>query len=130
MRPARSRRSRSGRGGRNAMPRLSITLVLAVVALASASGVRLSAAKTEIRAERDPAFSFEGLKAWAWHPDGAGDVRQAISADTDPVAIARRVDPVILPAVERELQAHGFIKAADRADLYVHYYVLATVNQM
>ena len=112
------------------MARLPSITLAAAVALALVWGVRPEAAKTDIRAARDPAFSFDGLKTWAWHPDGAGDVRQAISADTDPKAIARRVEPIILPAVERELQGHGFTKVADGADLYLHYYVLATVNQM
>lgn len=107
----------------------SALLVLVAAALAWAGGVRPEAAKTDIHTEGDPSFSFAGLKTWAWHPDGAGDVRQAISKDTDPNAIAKRVDPIILPAVERELQSRGFTKTADRPDLYVHYYVLATLGQ-
>jgi len=104
-------------------------LVLAAAAIAWCAGVRPEAAKTDIHADADPAFSFAGLKTWAWHPDGKGDVRQAISADTDPKAIAARVDPIIVPTVERELQGRGFTKTTGAADLYVHYYVLATVNQ-
>jgi len=107
----------------------SVAIVLVAAILAWFGGVRPEAAKTDINADFDPAFSFVGLKTWAWHPDGAGDVRQAISKDTDPKAIAGRVDPIILPAVERELQARGFTKTATNPDLYVHYYVLATVNQ-
>ena len=108
----------------------SVAVVLVAAALAWLGGVRPEAAKTDINADYDPTFSFVGLKTWAWHPDGAGDVRQAISQDTDPKAIAARVDPVIVPAVERELQARGFTKTTGAADLYVHYYVLATMNQM
>jgi hypothetical protein len=108
----------------------SIARVFTVAVLVWAVGGRSDAAKTDIRSERDPAFSFAGLQTWTWHPDGAGDVRQAVSADTDPKAIAARVDPIILPAVERELQARHFTKTADHPDFYVHYYVLATVNQM
>jgi len=113
------------------MARLPLpTLAVTMAALAFAVGVRPEAAKTDIHADRDPAFTFAGLKTWAWHPDGAGDVRQAISADTDPHAIAARVDPIILPAVERELQALSFTKTTDAPDFYVHYYVLATMDQM
>ena len=107
----------------------SLGLVLAAAVLAWVGGVRPEAAKTDINTQFDPAFSFAGLRTWTWHPDGAGDVRQAISADTDPKAIARRVDPIVLPAVEKELAARGFTKTTGPADLYVHYYVLATVNQ-
>ena len=108
----------------------SIGVLLVAAMLAWFGGVRPEAAKTDINADFDPAFSFAGLKTWAWHPDGAGDVRQAISQDTDPKAIAARVDPIILPTVERELLSRGFTKSATHPDLYVHYYVLATVNQM
>jgi len=107
----------------------SVGLVLTVAAIAWLGGVRPEAAKTDITTQSDPAFSFAGLKTWAWHPDGAGDVRQAISKDTDPKEIARRVDPIILPAIERELQSRGFTKTTGTADLYVHYYVLATMGQ-
>jgi hypothetical protein len=108
----------------------SVVFVLAAAALAWVGGVRPEAAKTDITTQADPTFAFAGLKTWAWHPDGAGDVRQAISAETDPNAIKKRVDPIIFPAVERELKARGFTKVDGPADLYVHYYVLATVNQM
>ncbi len=107
----------------------SAGLVVFVATLAWLGGVRPQAAKTDITTQADPTFSFVGLKTWAWHPDGAGDVRQAVSADTDPAAIAKRVDPVIVPAVERELLARGFTKATGQPDLYVHYYMLATVGQ-
>jgi len=108
----------------------SIVIVLVAAGLAWLGGVRPEAAKTDITTQADPEFSFAGLHTWAWHPDGAGDVRQAVSVDTDPTAIKKRVDPIILPAVERELQARGFTKTSGPADLYVHYYVLATVGQM
>jgi hypothetical protein len=111
---------------------------LLVAMLVWNGGVGLSAAKTDIRADADPMFSFVGLKTWAWHPDGAGDVRQAVSSNTDPAAIASRVDPIAVPAIERELGARGFTKIATRGrdaqpgeplpDLYVHYYALATVQ--
>lgn len=107
----------------------SVAMVFAVAALAWMAGVRPEAAKTDIHTDGDPSFSFAGLKTWAWHPDGAGDVRQAISADTDPKAIAKRVDPIILPTVERELLSRGFTRTTEKPDLYVHYYVLATMGQ-
>jgi hypothetical protein len=56
-------------------------------------------------------------------------VRLAVSSHDDPAQVAARVDPVIIPAVEREMPARGFARAVDRADIYLHYYVLATVRQ-
>jgi hypothetical protein len=93
------------------------------------AGVRYADAKTDLKTDYDKTFSFAGLTTWAWHPDGAGDVRLAVSARDDPARVAARVDPIIVPAIERELQARGFTKTAPPADLHVHYYVLATLNQ-
>lgn len=100
----------------------------AVVALVAAAGITSRAAKTDITANFDKTFAFGGLKTWAWHPDGAGEVKMAVSASDDPKRVAGRVDPVILPAIERELRTRGFTKTDGAADFYVHYYVLATVQ--
>jgi len=104
-------------------------LVLAVVALVAAvAGPRLDAAKTDITVQFDKAFSFAGLRSWAWHPDGKGAVHLALTAESDPKRLADRVDPVIVPTIEREMNARKFTMAASSPDLYVHYYVLATVG--
>ena len=57
---------------------------LAVAAIIAATGIIARAAKTSIRTESDPKFSFAGLKTWAWHPDAAGEVRLAYSSSADP----------------------------------------------
>ena len=102
----------------------------ALIAIACTAGtIAIEVAKTDITVDADKTFSFAGLRSWAWHPEGAGDVRMAISARDDPARVAARVDPVIVPAVEREMRARGFTQTTGAADLYVHYYVLATVNQ-
>jgi hypothetical protein len=93
---------------------------------AAASGT----AAQDISSQQDKTFAFGGVRTWAWHPDGAGDVRLAVSADDDPARVAARVDPVIVPAIERELAAKKLIQTtADSADVHVHYYVLVTVGQ-
>jgi len=111
------------------MRAIRVIAAVAATTLVALAGVHLDAEKTDIKTNADPAFSFVGLKTWAWHPDGAGDVRLALSPDADPKRVAARADPVIQPAIEREMQARSFTKAADQPDLYVHYYLLATVNQ-
>jgi len=105
----------------------SAAAVMAAVAVWLAAA-RLGAAKTEIKVEFDKKFSFAGLRTWAWHPDGAGDVRLAVSSEDDPKRVAARVDPVIIPSIEHEMAARGFLRAASPADMHVHYYVLATVK--
>ena len=76
-----------------------------VLAMAAMHGEprRLAAAGTDITIDYDKTFSFAGLSTWAWHPQGAGDVRLALTADDDPKRVAARIEPVILPATERQL---------------------------
>jgi hypothetical protein len=107
----------------------SLVRSAAVALLCGAALARPEAAKTDINVDADKTFSFAGLRTWAWHPEGAGDVKLAVSADSDPKRVAARVDPLLVPAIEREMQARGFVKTEGEADLYVHYYVLATVGQ-
>ena len=107
----------------------STTAAIAVAVSWLFAPVRFDAAKTDIKVDFDKKFSFTGLRTWTWRPDGKGDVRLAVSSHDDPAAVAARVDPVIIPAVEREMTARGFARAADAADMYVHYYALATVKQ-
>jgi hypothetical protein len=109
------------------MKLIRTAVVAAVCALALA---RPEAAKTDINVQADKTFSFAGLHTWAWHPVGRGDVLAAVSADTDVKRIAARVEPVLQPAIEREMEARRFSKVEGKADLYLRYYVLATVGQM
>jgi hypothetical protein len=110
--------------------RSGAAVAFAAVVVAWLAGTAPQAAKTDIHVEFDPKFSFAALHTWAWHPDGAGDVKLALSADSDPKRVAAVVDPVIVPAVEREMAARKWSKATGGApDVYVHYYFLATVGQ-
>jgi len=105
------------------------SLILAVAAggLTATMG-RLEAATTDITLEYDKKFTFTGLKTWSWHPEGKGKVLLALTAENDPQRVADRVDPVIIPALERELGARGLTLAAANPDFYVHYYVLGTLQ--
>jgi len=108
----------------------SAIAVLVTLAAALAVARPPEAAKTDIRIEYDKAFSFAGLRTWTWHPEGAGDVRLAVSSRDDPTRVAARVDPIIIPTVEREMTARGFSQAAgDATALRLHYYVLVRINQ-
>lgn len=107
----------------------AIAAVVLAIAAISANRDRLAAAGTDITIDYDKTFSFAGLSTWAWHPDGAGDVRLALTADDDPKRVAERIEPVILPATERQLASRKFTKAAaDGANLWLHYYALLTLK--
>src|SRR4051794_35313836 len=103
---------------------LSAMAVLAAIAVVWTTSVKPEAAKTDINVDYDKTFSFAGLHSWAWHPEGAGDVRLAISSQDDPTRVAGRVDPIIVPAVDRELTARGFARVNSGEDFHVHYYML------
>ena len=94
-----------------------------------AAGTTFEAKKITIKTQVDDRFSFEGLHAWTWSPDGTGQVKMATTANADPEALRQRVDPVIVPVVEQELAKLGFTKTSDKPDLIVNYYVLVTVGQ-
>jgi hypothetical protein len=102
-----------------------IGLVIAA-AVAAGSGTE---AKTDLTVEFDMKFTFAGLRTWRWHPDGSGDVKRAVSRDDDPKQVAATVDPIIVPAVERELTAGGFVRGDGVTDFFLHYYVLVTVGE-
>ena len=108
--------------------RTAVATLIATAAII-AVGVIAHAAKTTIKTESDPKFSFAGLRTWDWHPDGPGEVRLAYSSGADPNAVHERVRPVIVEGVTREMAARGFTKATDHPDLYIHYYVLVVVQQ-
>ena len=107
----------------------AIAAILLAMAAIPASRDRLAAAGTDITIDYDKTFSFAGLSTWAWHPQGAGDVRLALTAEDDPKRVAARIEPVILPATERQLASRKFTKAtADGANLWLHYYALLTLK--
>jgi hypothetical protein len=106
----------------------SVVVMLTALAIWLVTVAPFRAAKTDIKVDYDPKFSFAGLKTWAWHPDGSGEVKLVV-ADADPKRWAARLDPIIIPAIERELAAQKFSRSQQGAELYVHYYVLATVEQ-
>jgi hypothetical protein len=106
---------------------------IVVAALAAAvlyAPLHLAAAKTDIEITYDKKHSFAGQRRWAWHPDGPGDTRLAMTAQDDAKRVASRVDPVVIPAVERELKGRGLAQVTETPDLYVHYYFLGTVGEL
>lgn len=104
--------------------------VLLVVAAMLAAPIALSAG-VKVRSEYDKSFDFRGLTTWAWHPESAGDVRMAVTADDNPAAMKERFEPVILDAVQKEMAARGLnlADASGTPQLFVNYYVLISTNQ-
>jgi hypothetical protein len=117
-------------GERRGRSRAAVALLAVAIVLDAAVAHIVEAQGTDITVDYDKTFTFTGLTTWAWHPDGRGDVRLALTPDDDPDRVASRVNPVIVPAVEREMLARGFRLTDGQPDVYVHYFALVTIKQM
>jgi hypothetical protein len=85
-------------------------------------------AKIKIRADYDKAFDFAAFKSWGWHPDGAGEVKMAVTPDDNPEDIRARFEPVIKDAVAQTLAGRGLTPATGQADCQLLYYLLISTN--
>jgi uncharacterized protein DUF4136 len=109
------------------MARVVLGVAIAV-GLALATTV-LVESKVKIKTEQDKTFDFKTVRSWAWHPEGAGEVKMAITADDNPAAVKARFGPVIEESIAKGLtQALGPV-ATDAPQVYVYYYLLLTTNQ-
>ena len=113
------------------MDRLSSRVPLMLVIAAMLAAPIALSASVKVRSQHDKAFDFRGLTTWAWHPEGAGDVRMAVTADDNPAAVKERFEPVIVDAVQKEMAGRGLTiaDAPGTPQLYVNYYVLISTNQ-
>jgi hypothetical protein len=100
----------------------------ATVVLTIALAVSTSAAGVKIKTHQDETFTFRGLRTWAWHPGGAGDVKMAVTDKGDPAAVRRAFEPTIIDAVASELGQRGWVAAEGAADLQVMYYLLISAG--
>jgi hypothetical protein len=95
---------------------------VALVALGLAIPV---AARVKYDVQRDKAFDFKTVRTWAWHPEGAGEVKVLEKTGDDPEAIRKRLEPTILQSVETYLAARGYQRVSEgEPDLHVAYYLL------
>jgi hypothetical protein len=98
--------------------------IIAVVALVSTT----SAAKVEIRSERDKKFDFSQVRTWAWDQE-PGKVLMAVSAQDDPAAIQRRFGQTIVDAIASEFTQRGLNAASTPpGDVRIYFYLLVTVG--
>src|SRR5581483_6093296 len=78
----------------------AMAMMLALSAVVAA-GVKIKVV------HRDKEFNFGSVRTWAWHPEGAGDVKMVLTADDDPAKMRERVEPTIKQAVEEALTSRG-----------------------
>jgi hypothetical protein len=109
--------------------RFGVTITGALLASWVLSSTSTEARKVTIKTQHDKTFSFAGLKTWAWDPTSKGEVRLATTAAANPERLRERVEPILLPAIEREMVGRGFSPSTESPDVYVSYWVLVTVGQ-
>lgn len=101
----------------------------AAAALILASAAIVVSAKVKIDVLHDSEFDFRPVKTFAWHPDGAGEVKVLVKYGGDPIKLRERFEPVIKPVVEQELTRKGLTQASGGApDVFASYYLLITAG--
>jgi hypothetical protein len=110
-------------------PIVHIVAVGTLAAVWVLSGTTFDAAKIKITTQHHQTYPFDKVHTWDWSPDGSGEVKLATTADADPERLRERVEPVLVPTIEREMKARGLEKVSASPDVLVNYYVLVTVGQ-
>jgi hypothetical protein len=97
--------------------------LIATLALVVGGAVLVAGIKVKI--QEDKTFNFAGLRTYAWHLDGASQIKILQNTDDNPEQIRQNLEPIILPAVDQELAKRGFTKVSSgQPDLLVDYYLL------
>ena len=104
--------------------RLCLTLFTVVV-----FAVTAVSAGVKVKVDYDKTVDFAKTHTYAWHPDGAGEVKILDTMGDDPVKVNAGLEPVIREAVDREMAKRGFVlDTSGKPDLHLHYYVLIGPN--
>jgi|SRR5262245_4604606 len=98
---------------------------IAVVALVSST----SAAKVEVKSDRDKQFDFSQVKTWAWDPKEPGKVIMARSSQDNPADVQRRFGQTITDAIANEFTQRGLTPVSPNpGDIRIYYYLVVTVG--
>jgi hypothetical protein len=106
-----------------------VVTAAACAAIWISSAAIFEAAKIKITTQHHQTYPFQNVHTWNWSPDGHGEVKLATTAEADPERLRQKVEPVLVPAIEREMKARGLEQVSASPDVLVNYYVLVTVGQ-
>ena len=98
-------------------------LALAASAALCASAAVLVAARIEITVHHDPYASFAAIASYTWLPSPPPATDVAPGTMRDPLTVQRELEPVIVGAVDAQLQQRGIQKRDTGADVQVVYYL-------
>ena len=101
-------------------------------AIALAAAVCLLAdpvfARIDVKIDFDKTFNFKAVRTWRFDPAGNGEVKMARTQKDDPDAAKAAAEPIIVDAVNTEMQKLKLQKA-ETPDLIVRYFLLLSTNQ-
>ena len=104
--------------------RLSVIAMTAAVCLLTESAL----ARADVKIDFDKTFNFTAARTWRFDPAGNGEVKMARTQKDDPDAAKAIAEPIIVDAVNNEMQKLK-LQRADTPDLIVRYFLLLTTNQ-
>jgi hypothetical protein len=111
------------------MPTAHRARLVWVVALTMLGSGLVGAAKIKVRAEGDKTFDFRSVRTWDWDAPTPGKVIVARSADDDPEALRKRLEPTLMEAVETSFKSRGLQRATSSPpDLKVTYYAIVKLT--
>ena len=105
--------------------RLCVTVLLVF----TFAGAEPAFSRVKVRSARDPEFSFQPVRTWAWQPLDDKQVMMARTANDNPKAMRAVVEPIILEAVAAELGKRSWQQAADGPNVTLTYYLMLTYGQ-
>jgi hypothetical protein len=96
-------------------------LIVAVTSLCA--GVVLLAAKIEVHVQHNPKANFAAIASYTWLPSPPPTTDAAPGTMRDPLTVQRELEPIIVGAVDAQLQKRGMRKEAANGDVQVVYYL-------
>ncbi|HEX5007517.1 MAG TPA: DUF4136 domain-containing protein [Hyphomonadaceae bacterium] len=100
-------------------PNVSAWMVATAIALAVQTLLAV-----DVKVEHDKAFNFKEVRTWGWKPDGPGKVIMARTADDDPEAMQKRVEPIVMSEIDAQMTQRGLKAATGAPDVFVTYFLL------
>ena len=101
-------------------------------AIALAAAVCLLAdpvlARVDVKIDFDKTFNFKAVRTWRFDPAGNGEVKMARTQKDDPDAAKAVAEPIIVDAVNTEMQKLK-LQQSETPDLIVRYFLLLSTNQ-
>jgi hypothetical protein len=85
-------------------------------------------ARVDVKIDFDKNFNFTAVRTWSFDPAGKGEVKMARTQKDDPDAAKAVAEPIIVDAINTEMQRLK-LQTADKPDLIVRYFLLLVTDQ-